>query len=346
MDLMERLGRFTQALGLPGYEEQAAGAIAEAFRELTPLVETDALYNVVARMGERGPRFMVTAHQDEIGLMVLSVEEDGCLRFTPLGGVDTRILPAMPVTVYAQGGPLPGVVGAKPPHLLTPAEQKKAAQLKDLYIDLGLEAQVCRERVRPGDLAALTGPLVQLEDGRWAGKTLDDRACVCAMLAAAQWLKRLRAPAQVSFVAASQEEVGSRGATAAAWALEPDVAVVLDVTHGEAPATDKWETFPLDKPTITLGPNVHPALTRLLRQVAQENGVDFSLEPCGHVTYTDAEATQVSRAGVPTVLIGVPLKYMHTTVEMVQQRTIAEAGRLVALFIDELARGWEEIQWY
>lgn len=346
MDLMERLGRLTQALGLPGYEEQAAGAVAEAFRELTPQVELDIMYNVVARMGQQGPHFMVTAHQDEIGLMVLSVEEDGCLRFTPLGGVDTRILPAMPVTVYARSGPLPGVVGAKPPHLLTPEDQKKAVQLKDLYIDLGLDAQTCRETVRPGDLAALTGPLVKLEDGRWAGKTLDDRACVCAMLAAAQWLKRLQAPAQVSFVAAVQEEVGSRGATTATWALEPDVAIVLDVTHGEAPGTDKWETFPLDKPTITIGPNVHPVLAQRLRQTAQDNGIAFSLEPCGHVTYTDAEVTQVSRAGVPTVLIGVPLKYMHTTVEMVQERTITEAGRLVALFIDELARGWEAIQWY
>ena len=346
MDLMERLGRFTQALGLPGYEEQAAQAVAEAFREVTDQVEIGPMYNVAARMGREGPHFMVTAHQDEIGLMVLTVEEDGCLRFTTMGGVDTRILPAMPVTVYARSGPLQGIVGAKPPHLLTPADQKKAVQLKDLYIDLGLDPQTCRETVRPGDLAALTGPLVKLEDGRWAGKTLDDRACVCSMLAAAQWLKRLRAPARVSFVAASQEEVGSRGATAATWALEPDVAIVLDVTHGDCPGAGKWETFPLDKPTITLGPNVHPALGRRLKQTAQDNGIDFSLEPCGHVTYTDAEVTQVSRAGVPTVLIGVPLKYMHTTVEMVQERTITEAGRLVALFIDELARGWEEIQWY
>lgn len=195
---------------------------------------------------------------------------------------------------------------------------------------------------RPG---GLTGPLVKLEDGRWAGKTLDDRACVCSMLAAAQWLKRLRRrPSELC--GGIPGGGGVQGATAATWALEPDVAIVLDVTHGTGPAAGKWETFPLDKPTITIGPNVHPALGRRLKQTAQDNGIDFSLEPCGHVTYTDAEVTQVSRAGVPTVLIGVPLKYMHTTVEMVQERTITEAGRLVALFIDELARGWEEIQWY
>lgn len=346
MDLMALLGQLTGALGLPGHEGEVSGAIARAFEPLADKVWVDPLYNVVAELGDRGPRFLITAHQDEIGLVVLAVEEDGCLRFTRSGGVDMRILPAMPVTVHARSGPLKGVVGAKPPHLLTAEDQKKAVQLKDLYIDVGLSPEKAREMVRPGDLVSLTGPLIKLEDGRWAGKTLDDRACVCAMLAAAGWLGRLRAPAHAFFVAASQEEVGSRGATAATWALDPEVAIVIDVTHADTPGAGKWQTYPLDKLTITVGPNLHPALTKRLQKTAGDNGVAFSVEPCGGGTATDAEVTQVSRAGVPTVLIGVPLKYMHTTVEMVDESVISEAGRLMALFIDELARGWEEIQWY
>ena len=238
------------------------------------------------------------------------------------------------------------MVGAKPPHLLSPEDQKKAVQLKALYIDVGLSPESAASRVRPGDLATLSGPLIKLEDGRWAGKTMDDRACVCAMLAAAGWLKRLRAPAHTLFVAASQEEVGSRGAATAAWALEPDVAVVIDVTHADTPGAAKWQTYPLDKLTITVGPNLHPELCKRLKKTAVDNGIAFSVEPCGRVTATDAEVTQISRAGVPTVLIGVPLKYMHTTVEVVDEKVIAEAGRLMALFIDELARGWEAIEWY
>lgn len=343
---MAQLARLTQAPGLPGHEERVAGEIARAFEQITDKVSVDALYNVMAEMDGEGPRFLVTAHQDEIGLAVLKVEQDGCLRFTRMGGVDMRILPAMPVVVHTQEGPLPGVVGAKPPHLLTPEDQKKAVQLKDLYIDVGLAPEKAAARVRPGDLVTLTGPLVRLEDGRWAGKTMDDRACVCAMLTAAGWLRRLRAPAHTFFVAASQEEVGSRGAAAAAWTLKPDVAVVIDVTHADTPGADKWQTYPLDKLTITVGPNLHPALCQRLKKTAGDNGIAFSVEPCGSVTATDAEVTQVSRAGVPTVLIGVPLKYMHTTVEVVDEKVIAEAGRLMALFIDDLARSWEEIKWY
>lgn len=346
MDLMGFLSRAIQEVGLPGHEGQVSRLIGEAFKEYTNRVETDGLYNLTALMGDEGPRFFVTAHQDEIGLVVLTIEEDGCLRFARMGGVDMRILPASTVTVHARGGDLFGVVGAKPAHLLDEKYRDQALRVEDLFIDLGMDGEKAKQLVRPGDLITLTGPLVKLQDGRWAGKTLDDRACVAAMLEAAKWLSRMKAPAQVCFASASQEEVGSRGAQVSCWAQDPDVAIAIDVTHAPTPGTDKWETYPLDKLTITVGPNIHPVLAKKLQQVAKDNGVPFTVEPCGHITWTDAEVTQVTRGGVPTVLIGVPLRYMHTTVEMVDEKVLADTGRLVALFIDELARGWEEIKWY
>ncbi|MEG1264484.1 MAG: M20/M25/M40 family metallo-hydrolase [Clostridia bacterium] len=345
MELQDFLRAITALPGLSGHEDVVGGAIAEAFEPFVQSVRVDKLKNVIAEMGDAGPRILVAAHQDEIGLVVMDIEEDGSVRFGCSGGVDTRILPAMQVVVDAQQGPLDGVIGAKPPHLLRPEDQKKAVQLKDLHIDLGLTGAQARARVRVGDRVRLVGPLVALADGRLAGKTLDDRACVAGMLEAAKRLHETRVKAQVAFVASTREEVGSYGAQTACWALEPDVAIAIDVTHGPMPGADKWQTFPLEKLAIAIGPNIHPALRARLVETATRNHIAFVDEPCAGVTPTDADPMQISREGVPTLLISVPLKYMHTTVEMLEEATLQELGRLLALFIGDIGRDWEAIKW-
>lgn len=331
--------------GLPGYERAVAEHIAGAFGPMVDEVTIDPLYNVVARLGERGPRVMVTAHQDEIALVVLGIEEDGALRVTNIGALPARVLPASEVTVHAAGGPLYGVVGAKPPHLLSAEDRKQAVQMKDLYVDVGMSAEKVRERVRVGDNVTMRAPLVALQGERLAGKTMDDRACVAALLLAAERLSHARCAAQALFVSASQEEPGCRGAAVAAYALRPDIAIAIDVTHAETPDADKWETFPLDKPTIAVGPNMHPGLTKKLMEVADANRVAYSVEPCGHPTGTDARSIQIAGAGVPTLLIGVPLKYMHSSVELIDLTVLREVGRLVGLFIEEISRAGEVDLW-
>ena len=347
MDLKKFLTEVTAIPGTPGYEKPVAEYIAKVFEPLCDEVTVDHLYDVVARKGDHGPKFIICAHEDEIGMVVTDIEEDGSVRFTRTGGVDPRILPAMEVSIQTRQGPLYGVVGAKAPHLLTPEERGKAVQMPSLFIDLGMKAEKVREIVRIGDQIVMLDKATELADGCMSSKTMDDRACVATMIECAENLNRMNAPAEVFMVSTSKEEVGSWGASAATYNLAPDVAIVVDVTHAEGPGTGKWDAVPLNKPAIAVGPNLHPTLTKKLREVAKKHHVDYSLEICpGGRTGTDASATNISRAGVPSVLISVPLKYMHTSVEVLSMDVIREVGRLMALFIDEISRGWEDLKWY
>lgn len=345
MDLMKFLAEATAKPGIPGLEGVAASYVKDAFAPLCDQVEIDNMSNVIARIGQKGPRIMVCAHNDEIGLMVRDIEEDGCLRIMRVGGVDQRILPSMEVTVITKDGPLFGVVGAKPPHLLSAADREKQVQFEDLYVDIGYPAEVVREKVRIGDVVVMNAPAIELGNGFAAGKTMDDRACVLAMLVCAEHLKRMNAPAQTCLVASTQEETSSRGAQVSAYSLNPDIAIVLDVTHGDGPGTGKFAPA-MNKLAFTAGPNIHPMLLEKLKETARRNHVDFSMEYSGGNTYTDAWATQVVRAGIPSVLISVPLRYMHTTVETLLLDEIREAGRLLALYIDDISREWEDLTWY
>lgn len=346
MELEKFLRESAALVGLPGYEREIADYAARAFAPYCDWVRTDALSSVAACVGQAGPRVLIAAHLDEIGLMAAKIERDGSLRFAAMGGVDPRILPAAEVKVLSKAGPLYGVIGAKAPHLLSAKEKKRALKIEDLYIDLGLPAETVRAKVRVGDPIALLAKTVALDGDRMAGKTMDDRASLAALLIAAEQLSRRKAAAQLLFVATSQEEVGSYGAQTSAFALKPDVGLAVDVTHGAGPGTGKWEAQPLDKVSLTLGPTAHPALVKLMREVAKNNRVELSTEVCGGETYTDAEALMLARAGAPSLLLSIPLRYMHTTVETLDLEVIREAGRLIALFIEELARGWEDIKWH
>lgn len=343
MDYAAILADWTQRRGLSGDEAGAAVAIAEAFAPYGT-VETDALGNVITRMGDgSGPRVMIAAHQDEIGLMATVVEEDGSIRMRRVGGVDPRILPGARVWVHAEGGILPGVVGALPPHLLSTEARSKNYVLDDLFVDVGLPAEEVAQRVLPGTIIALYGPLTRLANGRLSSKTMDDRAGVAVMLRAAQLLQNRRFNAQVYFVSASQEEVGSFGAKTAAYALKPDIGIAIDVTHAQMPGCDPDTTFPLDTVVTTAGPFIHPKLHQYMLDVAQAEHVTIKRSFSTSDTATDADEMQVAQAGVPTVLLELPLRYMHTTVETLSGDTLEEAARLLAAFItglDEKEAGW------
>jgi len=346
VDLKDFIREVTALPGLPGYEAEVGRFVATAFEPYADDVSTDVMGNVVARIGREGPRVMISAHQDEIGLMVTDILDDGCLRAARNGGVDPRILPGLEVRVLAGGGPLYGVVGAKPPHLQSDEEKDKALELKDLYIDIGFPAEKVRELIRVGDPIVMLAPLCELSGGRLAGKTMDDRAGVAAMLECARTLARLTPPAQVFCVTSTQEEVGLKGAKTAAYSLDPDFAIAVDVTHGTGPGTGAFEAFPLEKVILTTGPNIHPMLLTKIKETAARHRVEIGVEVESGQTGTDAGAIQLARAGVPCLLVSIPLKYMHTTVETLSLDTVREAGRLMALFIDEISREWEGLVWY
>ncbi|MBQ8536743.1 MAG: M20/M25/M40 family metallo-hydrolase [Clostridia bacterium] len=344
MDIKAFLAEISALPGPSGHEGPVAQALAERFRPLCDEVWVDPMYNVIAHKKGAGPKVMLAAHQDEIALMVTRIEADGCLRLGQVGGVDPRILPGCQVWVWGKEK-LFGVVGAKPPHLLTPEDQKKNYLRDDLYVDVGYPAEKVRELVKIGDIVTFNTPATALMNDRFACKTMDDRACVGILLETLERLQTLRCDADLYFVASSQEEVGSRGARAAAFDLQPDLAVALDVCHATIPGSRPDTTCDIDSLCASQGPFIQPKLFERLMNTAKAHGVKVQKDVAPARTYTDADNLQISREGVPTVLLSLPLKYMHTTVETIDLNALREGGRLIAHFLSELDSHWEDDLW-
>ena len=344
MDLEQFLREVVEQPGLPGNELPVATWLRAQFAPHCAEADVDAMQNMIARQPGtgKGPKVYVTAHIDEIGLCVTGIEKDGCVRFTQMGGVDPRVLPGGEVRVLTAQGPLVGIVGAMPPHLLTDEDRKKNYKREDLFIDLGLPMEDVKERVNIGDRVQLVGPLTKLAGDHVASKTMDDRACVAIMLLAAEKLANLPHAADIYYVCAAQEEVGSRGALTSCYAIDPDIGIAIDVTHGAMPDCKPGETYPLDKVIFSKGPNLHPKLTDALLKAATEHRVETKVDICPSSTWTDAEVVQISRAGVPTALMSLPLKYMHTTVETCSTTTLKEAARLLAAYLASLQADWRD----
>ncbi len=356
MDLLSYLQEAAAKHGPSGHEGEVAAWLAERFRPLCDRVDVDPLYNVIAvkkatRPGSKpAPRVLLCAHQDEIALMVSDILPDGTLRMGQVGGVDPRILPASTVTVHAraqdgEARKLLGVVGAKPPHLLDEAERKQNYKREDLFVDLGLPVEKARSLVHVGDLITLNGDTVELLNRRAAGKTMDDRACVGVMLDVAERMRNMTHEADLYFACTSQEEVGAWGAKAAAYTVDPAMAIVLDVSHAPVPQSKPDSTIPLDAPAASYGPFIQHKLLDRLKATAAKHGVKLNAEHAEGRTYTDADTVQIAREGIPCVSLSLPLKYMHTTVELLDMNAMAECGRLIAHFLAEMTQGWEDELW-
>lgn len=325
-----------------------ASLVREEFAALGAEVRLDRLGNVIALARGEGedprPRILLAAHLDEIGLIVTAVEDDGFLRFLPVGGVDPRVLVAQEVVVHGRR-PVVGIIGAKPPHVQEADEQKEAYPLDKLYIDVGLSATRAREVVAVGDPVTLVGPFVSLAGDRVAGKALDDRAGVASLLVCLNELGRCRHEADVYAVATVGEETaGYRGATVAAFGLEPDVAVAVDVDFAEE-QPDRAPSELGKGPSVGIGPHLHRGLSAHLETVARETGLPCQTDVEPTPRGTDAFALQVARAGRPTGLISIPLRHMHTPAEVVSLGDVEATGKLLAEAVARLDRrtveGWQ-----
>jgi tetrahedral aminopeptidase len=252
--------------------------------------------------------------------------------------VDVRLLPGSAVAVYptGTGAPkiLPGVV-ALPSAPLLPEEMREGpVPIANLFIDTGLLPGKVVELVRVGDLVSFTQPPVELSGETLAGHSLDNRASVAALTVCLEELQARPQAWDVWAVASAQEEVGAKGAAGSAFELHPDMAIVVDVTFAKGPGASDWLTFPLGKgPTIAMGPNIHPALYKTMKELADRLEIPYALEYTPTQSGTDAWATQVAAEGIPTLVVGIPLRYMHTPVEVVAIKDIQRAGRLLAEFI-------------
>ncbi len=344
MDIQAYLAEVSALPGLPGNEQAVAEYVKRQFEPFCDEVEIDCMYNVIAHKKGTGPKVMLAAHIDEIGLMVVDIEKDGCLRMGNVGGVDPRILPGTQVWVHGKEK-LFGTVGAKPPHLQTADESKKNYRREDLFVDIGFPVEKVRELVQIGDHITFNTPATALKNRRFACKSMDDRACVGIMLLAAEQLTNMRCDADIYFVATTQEEVGSRGARTAAFDLAPDLAIALDVCHATIPGSRPDTTCDLGSLATAVGPFLQPKLVQRLLDTAKKHNVTLQTEVDARNTHTDCDELQVSRAGVPSILLELPLKYMHTTVETIDLHALEEGGRLLGHFLAELDAKWEEDLW-
>ena len=345
MKTEEFLRRVTALPGVTGNERAAADFIAEAFRPYADEVSVTPLNCVVAHKKGPGPKVMIAAHLDEIGMMVSAIEKDGCLRLERVGGVDPRVLPGMRVRVYARDGMLTGVVGATPPHLLREADRNKNYTFETLFVDMGMPAEKVRQKVRVGDTVCFEARYEELKNGRVATKTADDRACVAIMLEAAQRLQSMKHQADLYFVATCQEEIGSYGALEMGYHLAPDFGVAFDVCHADTPGAPRNSTSKIDSLVSSKGPYLNAYMEKKMQETAKENGIALQTAVDARYTATDADELGVTRAGVPMVLLSLPIKYMHTNVETLDMHALTEGGRLLALYLSRVDESWEDELW-
>jgi putative aminopeptidase FrvX len=334
-----------ELLGAPapsGYEGPASVVWREAasFAELT----TDALGSSIARIGGEGvPLLAVVGHIDEIGLVITHVDEKGFLYFAPIGGWDTQVLVGQRVEVQGRDGAVPGVVGRKPIHLLTDEQRKKVAELKEMHIDIGArDEEEALSRVRVGDPVVIAAGPVTLADGRVVSRSLDNRIGAYVALEALRRVhERGSIAGSMAAVAAVQEETSSTGALTTAFSLDPDLALAIDVTHAtDAPGVEEKEQgrHPLGSgPVIGRGSSLSPRIFELLVGAAERLDISHSVEASGRATRTDADAIQLVRSGIPTGLIQIPLRYMHSPVELVDLADVEAAVELIAGFAQSLA---------
>ena len=345
MSIEETLKHLSSLPGPSGDEGPVAAWTAEAFRPYCDEVTVTPLKSVIAHKKGKGPKVMIAAHIDEVAMMVSRIEEDGCLRLQNVDGVDPRVLPGMRVKVYGKKV-MTGVVGAKAPHLMSAEEQKKNYDFRDtLFVDMGMPAQKVSKYVSVGDKVCYPARFVPLKNGRFATKTADDRACVTIMLECARELLGQALHCDLFFVATSQEEIGSFGAMTAAFSLDADYAVVLDVCHAKTPDCPALRTHDLCSPVASMGPVIHPYLRQKLEETARKNNVTLQPAAVRANTSTDADDITLVRGGIPAVLLELPLRYMHTNVETFDMHTLNETVRLLTQYLRCISPEWEEELW-
>jgi len=343
----ELLYRLITAAGPSGHETAPARVWREGCATFSDEVHVDNVGSSVARVPGTadGPTLAIIGHIDEIGIHISHIEDDGQLRFGEVGGWDPIILAGQRVTITTRGGDVPGVIGRKPIHLIKADERDRAPKIKDLHIDIGAkDGDEARELVRVGDVGVIAVEPVELPNGRLVSRSLDNRiGCYVAAEAARLVALDGGAPGDVVAVAAVQEETTFAGSRTSAFSLEPDLAIVVDVTFAtDQPGVElgSMTKHTLDSgPVIARGTTLHPRVTELLYDTAEDEGMPFTVESIGRATGTDADAVHVSRRGVPTGIVSIPLRYMHSPVELVSLADVQVAAELIAAFAKRLAPG-------
>lgn len=339
MEGKEFLRKLSNGDGISGFEYRIKDVIIESFKSYADEVYTDKLGSVVALKkgsGNGKVKIMIAAHMDEIGFMVKAISDNGFLSFTPIGGIDPRTILGQEVMVHGKKSIL-GIIGAKPPHLQSEDEQNKTIEIEDMFIDLGLDKDEVEKNVEIGDSITVNRSMVDLLNNRVSGKAMDDRVGILACFELLKLLKEINHFADVYLVASIQEEVSLSGASTSAYRINPDIGIAVDVSFGSTPELPKSDTLDLGEgPGIILGGNIHPGLRKQLLKVASDYNIKTQTEVEPGPTGTDARIIQITRAGIPSLVVCIPLRYMHTSVELVDLDDIGYTAKLLAFYINSI----------
>ena len=349
-DLKSHLKEITEAHAPSGHEGPVRELVRDTWADFVDEFEIDGLGSLIGIKRATRPidpprKIMLAAHMDEIGMMVRDVV-DGFIFVHRVSGVDNRIMMAQPVIVHGKE-PLRGIVATVPPHLLAAADRKKYPSFDQLVIDVGLPADEVEQLVTIGDLITPDAPLMDLNGKLVAGKAFDDRACIAIVSYALNELQNMQHTWDVYAAATVQEESGLLGAATTAYHIQPDVAIALDVGFAPQPGMPSDDASDIDGgPEIALGANIHPKLYDKIIEVAERYEIKHQVMPFSGATGTDAWAIQVARDGIPTALLSLPIRNMHSPIVTASLRDMERTGRLLAHFIAALdADFMQAIDW-
>jgi len=326
-----------------GYEGAVQQVVREYAGQFADEVKTDVHGNVIAVKNPGAPlRVMLAGHCDQIGLIVQHIDDDGFIYVQPIGGWDPEMLIGQQMTIWTDTGPIDGIIGKKPIHLMTEEDRKKVSKIKDLWLDIGAASKEEVEKsVRIGDPITLQLGLHQLSNKRSFSPAMDDKAGLWVVIEALRRADAEKLNCALYAVSTVQEEVGLRGARTSAYGIDPHVGLAVDVTHAtDCPTIEKKEEgdIRLGKgPVVYRGPNMNPRVVQLLLGAADGNQIPIQMGAASRATGTDANAIQVNRAGVAAGLISVPNRYMHSPVEMISLEDIDHAADLLARFAESIS---------
>ena len=333
--MRQALERLCTCTAPSGFEGPAAAVAAELLRPLVDEVSIDRMGNVLGVRRSRtpnAPKLLLDAHLDEIGLIVTGVE-DGFLRFRSIGGVDPRMLPGRELVVLTDP-PLRGLVACP-----AGGDEDKSVPLNELYVDVGLSQEEAERAVPVGTPMVYRAGCFPLGEEQMCGKSMDDRACFVTLLRAAELLRDKELDVELHIMGSTREEVSGAGAVVGTWAVAPDFCVAVDVTHGKTPDGPADKTFELGGgPAIGVGPNMTRWMTERMIDKAREHGIPYQLEIMSGHTGTNGWEMQISREGVATSVLSLPLKYMHTPVETLSLADMEGVAQLLAAFVEHLGK--------
>jgi len=339
------LEKLLDAPGPSGFEVRAARVWRDEASTFASDVRVDVSGNSYASIHPGGrPRVMLAGHIDEIGLQVTHIDEKGFVYVDEIGGWDPQVLVGQRVTILGRNGDVPGVIGKKAIHLMSPEDRTKASKTKELWVDVGVSSadEALALGLRVGDPMVISQKLLRLAGDLIASRAIDDRIGAYVVLEVARLLAGDPGHAEVTAVATAQEEIGysGGGARTSAHSLEPDVALVVDVTFStDVPDVEKKELGDHrigGGPVLSRGSAAHGGVFEMLAKTAEEEGIPYTIQASPKYTRTDADAIFLTRSGVPTGLVSVPNRYMHSPNEVVSIADLRNTALLLAAFIRRL----------